>query len=124
MDAATLILLSSLILTVIGGLFATYRYFANKTDTAIKDAAAGGVAKGIQDSALRDNTAALKDLKGSLERYMERNDQHLNKVDAALAVHANRLDWLEQFRSGPGGNASGRSPNNWTAPPGQNEGKI
>ena len=98
MPSATLYLVGSMLLALIVALSGAYRYFAAKSANAVKDAATIGENKGIQDSALRDNTSALRELRTSMDRYMARVDIRLNQHDARLAVSENRLDMLEQYR--------------------------
>jgi hypothetical protein len=98
--ASTVYLVGSLILAILVAFFGAYRFFANKTTTAIKDANAVGVAKGVQDSALRDNTAALREMKLSMDKYVERIDHRLSAHAARLAVSETRLDILEHRRPG------------------------
>ncbi len=98
MTASNAYFLISLLLGLVVALSGAYRYFSGKSSNAIKLAAANGESKGIQDSALRDNTAVLRELRLSMEKYIARTDDRMNKYDARLAVHGNRLDTLENAR--------------------------
>jgi hypothetical protein len=99
MNQATvdIFLVVSLGLSIVAALFGAYRYL-------IKNASSDSLLKASQSAALTDNTAATDKLTRTIERYMERTDDRLGKIDQDIAVHQSKLDQL----MGPARNGVGR----------------